>query len=344
MIGSIREYFFLNDARATAKLVPEDARASLHDKLALGRQRSEAADALWSNGHVAEGLRLASDAFEATLAAIDSFEGALAPAPASQAAREAMGEAPTVLAIDPEEPKAEADAEAGAEAGADADAEETEAEEAEAEEAEAEAPKAEAAEAEGEPETGGEAPSDEAPSDEAPSPPVAETAVALRADVRPDEPSWAAVLRRRGLSDGKTREVLEAERSLRAKVLPALDKDVGAADGELFQSLITARRHVDRVLSPASMTVGQLAWTRASRLGFTAFFVVAAVFGVYWLLKPATGVVATASAQYNNDFPPAKAVDGDVATEWLLPDRQPGQLDLRITPPQHIETDRKSVV
>ena len=67
MIGSIREYFFLSDARATAKLVPEHARTALHDKLARGRQRSEAADALWSNGHGAEGLRLASQAFEATL-------------------------------------------------------------------------------------------------------------------------------------------------------------------------------------------------------------------------------------------------------------------------------------
>ncbi len=351
MIGSIREYFFLSDARATAKLVPEHARTALHDKLALGRQRSEAADALWSNGHVAEGLRLASQAFEATLEAVAPFEGAVRPA---QAPRDAIGDAPTELALEPVEPKAEAgdDEPAAGEASAEADHDaEARGDAAEAEGAEADEEAADGAEAasdakdedaEGEAEDdaaeASAAKAEEAPAREAGHDGPA--AVALRADARPDEPSWAPVLRRRGLSDGKTREVLEAERTLRAKVLPALDKDVGAAEGELFQSLITARRHVDRVLAPASMTTGQLAWTRASRIGFAAFFAAVAIFGIYLLLKPAVGVEATASAHFNNDFVAAKAIDGDAATEWLLPNGEAGWLDVRITPPQRIDTVR----
>lgn len=356
MIGSIREYFFLSDARATAKLVPEHARTALHDKLALGRQRSEAADALWSNGHVAEGLRLASQAFEATLEAVAPFEGAVRPA---QAPRDAIGDAPTELALEPVEPKAEAgddepaaDGEASAEADHDAEARRDAAEAdgaddgAEDDGAEDDGEAAADAGADSDAEDGAEDDGAEASAAKAEEAPAREArhdgpaAVALRADARPDEPSWAPVLRRRGLSDGKTREVLEAERTLRAKVLPALDKDVGAAEGELFQSLITARRHVDRVLAPASMTTGQLAWTRASRIGFAAFFAAVAIFGIYLLLKPAVGVEATASAHFNNDFVAAKAIDGDAATEWLLPNGEAGWLDVRITPPQRIDTVR----
>ena len=66
----------------------------------------------------------------------------------------------------------------------------------------------------------------------------------------------------------------------------------------------------------------------------------AAAFGTYLLLKPATGVEATASGHFNNDFVAAKAIDGDAATEWLLPSNQTGSLDLRIFPPQRIETLR----
>lgn len=310
MIGSIREYFLLTDARATAKLVPEDARVALHDKLALGRQRSEAADALWSNGHVAEGLRLAAEAFDATLEAFAPFEGAVPPAADRDANAGEIGEAETILAPAPDEKGEEADDEANAESEAEASASQAASEEEK----------------------------DDEPSDAAESP--AMEPVALRSDRRPEEPSWAAILRRRGLSEGKTREVLEAERTLRGRTLPRLDRDVTSAEGELFQALITARRHIDRVLAPASMTPKQLSWTRASRIGFTGFIAALAVVGLYVLLKPATGVEATASGHYNPDFVADKVIDGNEGSEWLLPDRQAGWLELRITPPEAIETLR----
>lgn len=343
VIGSIREYFLLSEARATAKIVPEDARVALDRQLAVGRQRSEAADALWSNGHVAEGLRLAAEAFEATVASVAPFADAIAP-PGREPTRAepAEAEAPASADAQAEEPAGdEGEAEASASAEGDAkDGEDAEppqdagAPEAEASEADDAAKSEEPAGGDGEAEgAGGRTSEPEAAREErAPEP------ASLGGDA--GEPAWAAVLRRRGLSEGKTREVLEAARQRSAKALPVLDDQVTAADGELFQQLVTARRHVDRVLAPASMTPGQLAWTRVSRIGFATVLGLAVAFGVYFLLRTPAGVQATASGQWSAEFTPQHVIDGDEATEWILPDRQPGWVDLRITPPQHIETLR----
>ena len=296
MIGSIREYFTLSDARAIAKLVPEDTRVALHDKLALGRQRSEAADALWSNGHVAEGLRLAKQAFDATLEAIAPFEGALDSA-LGRRAREQLEAAETVIApASDDEPAEPEQTESQRKEGSTDDA--------------------------------------ESGSDAA----VAES-VAVRSD-RKDEPDWATVLRRRGLSESKLREVLEAERALRGRTLPQLDREVTAADGDLFQVLMTARRHIERVLAPATKTPSQLNWTRASRIGFAGLFATLALVGLYLALKPPTGVQVTASGYHGPEFTPDKVIDGNEATEWLLPDRQTGELELRFYPPEPITTLR----
>lgn len=70
---SIKEYFLLSDARATAKRVPEDARAAISRTLGVARRRAEAAERLWSNGHTAEGLRLAVDALGRTREALPRF-------------------------------------------------------------------------------------------------------------------------------------------------------------------------------------------------------------------------------------------------------------------------------
>jgi len=86
---SIIEYFLLRDARAEALRTPDAARVAVSRALSLGRQKGEAADALWSNGHAAEGLRLAVDALHAVL-------DACAPSPAAPSEQAAAngGDAP----------------------------------------------------------------------------------------------------------------------------------------------------------------------------------------------------------------------------------------------------------
>lgn len=311
MISSIREYFLLSEARATAKLVPEDARVALHGKLALGRQRSEAADALWSNGHVAEGLRLAGEAFEATLEAITPFEDAVHPTGAR--AKAALAVAETVLADDSPGEATGQDGEPTADASS---AEDEDPNEADADE-----------EATPEPEAMPE------PDALATGEGRGSSAGAQLAGTRED---LAALLRRLGISEGKAREVVAADHALRDKRMPLLDEDVSAVDGELFQSLMAARRHVDRVIAPASRTPKQLGWTGASRISFTLLLTAACVVGLWLLLRPETGIVATASVQYNAEFPGSNAVDGNESSEWLLPDNTAGSLDISVMPPQHI--------
>jgi len=131
----IAEFFWLSAARATTERLSEADRGQLRRGLAIGRQRAEAAEALWSNGHSAEGLRLAREAFEATLSTIEPYGDAVqgkaaaaAPAEASPAdtKTEAPGEAEAPAKVKVEEAiaaKAEEAAEAKAQEPAEADAE-----------------------------------------------------------------------------------------------------------------------------------------------------------------------------------------------------------------------------
>lgn len=93
---SLKEYFLLSDAQAAAKRVPEDARAAISRTLGVARRRAEAAERLWSNGHTAEGLRLAIDALALTRRALPAFAeasgAALADAPGMEAYRPVLAE------------------------------------------------------------------------------------------------------------------------------------------------------------------------------------------------------------------------------------------------------------
>src|SRR5688500_10893194 len=81
----------------------EQTRKRHNDALALGRQKSEAADALWSNGLAAEGLHLAADALDATLAAIPIYSAGMklsaTPVPLASGTEAAS---PDAISSDPE--------------------------------------------------------------------------------------------------------------------------------------------------------------------------------------------------------------------------------------------------
>lgn len=90
----------LSGARSIATRIPASNRTEIASALALGRQKAEAAEALWSNGHAAEGLRLATEALRATLDAAPSYARSIEHVPAPQVKNEDEGG----------EEKAEADA------------------------------------------------------------------------------------------------------------------------------------------------------------------------------------------------------------------------------------------
>jgi hypothetical protein len=85
MMGArLTDFFFLRQAAAEAARRPAERREAIERALSLGRQRAEAGEALWSNGHAAEGLRLAVDALERTLEAAEALAPEVAKAPAPQ--------------------------------------------------------------------------------------------------------------------------------------------------------------------------------------------------------------------------------------------------------------------
>lgn len=69
----IVEYFTFNETRRAQAKLGETRRAKVSRAIELGRQRAEAAETLWSNGHAAEGLQLSKLAFEATTGAVTSL-------------------------------------------------------------------------------------------------------------------------------------------------------------------------------------------------------------------------------------------------------------------------------
>jgi hypothetical protein len=82
---------------------------------------------------------------------------------------------------------------------------------------------------------------------------------------------------------------------------------------------------------------------RRAQLRRAAAIVAYAVFGVYLVLsivrRPAT-LSAEASGSYSATFFPSKAIDGDPASEWLLPDRTTGWIDIELSPPRPVKTVR----
>lgn len=93
LFGRIGEYFTLSAARAAQGRLGEPARKAMDQALGLGRQRADAAESLWSNGHTAEALRLATRSLEDTLAAAPEYARAMGlaaapPAPSEPASTE----------------------------------------------------------------------------------------------------------------------------------------------------------------------------------------------------------------------------------------------------------------
>ncbi|MCB9618325.1 MAG: hypothetical protein H6724_02605 [Sandaracinus sp.] len=102
-----RDFFLLRQASEEAGRRPAERRDAVGQALALGRQRAEAAEALWSNGHAAEGLRLVAESLTCTLAAADI----LAPEVKAPVVKPAPEPAPKADADSEEEASAEADSE-----------------------------------------------------------------------------------------------------------------------------------------------------------------------------------------------------------------------------------------
>jgi hypothetical protein len=152
----------------------------------------------------------------------------------------------------------------------------------------------------------------------------------------------AAPLRALGLSPASADEAAAVLAGLDALRIPALNRDTGGAEADAFRALSESLAAVDVALDPSVLTAGEITGHRVAR-GAWLLVALAALAGAAWYaLRPGPDVVATASAVYAGDpiFGPDRVLDGDTVTEWLLPDRTPGTLELALRAPRRVTAVR----
>lgn len=313
------EFFTLSRASAQLGRLGEGGRKQVASTLALGRQRGEAAETLWSNGHTAEGLRLAFAALDATLEAASTFADALKlDQPAAPAAAPKAAEPPKV------EPKKEEEAEKPADATA------------------AEGETVSEAKADAEPAASEPAPAPEPKKDVAAATDAASIAAALRESIESLPPApverWRAALAARGMRAAKVDQIGATVVAKRDAKLPDLDADVSPALADLFQRVMDARHAVDAAVGTGAWTAGDMRWARVRRWLGASVLLAGVIGGSYFALHEPEGVFASASDvwQQNASFSADMAIDGRNDTWWILPDRATGWVEERISPARHV--------
>ncbi|MBN8609430.1 MAG: hypothetical protein J0L92_02510 [Deltaproteobacteria bacterium] len=321
----IAESFTLARAERAAEATPESVRRGVAEDLALSRQKADAAESLFDNGHPAEAIKLAHESLEQAIVAVAWLGHAPdsktletpkakpnAPADESKAAAASTDEADTSAATEPAKASEEAaePSEEAAKASEEAAKASEEAAKASEEAAKASEEAAKAAEAS----TG-------------PSPSGVSAA------------SWRQLLSRRGAADEVLAAIETVLTASRSQTAPRLDGEVTPEHATAFHRVLAARVAIDREIHPSAMTAAQVRGKRRNRIALTTFVVIAVVLGAYFALRRPSGTFATASASFNNadEYAPANVIDGRVESEWLLPDRSAGWVEINVDPPRRIE-------
>jgi len=322
------QYFTLSSASETAKRVPSTTRDEVRKALTLARQRGDAAETLWSNGHSADGLRLAREALEATLEAADD----LASLPDAPRAETKEADSKT----DDAEPS---DADAEASASEEADSDETGSDEAGAEVSGSDDAEADDAETKADSSADSSTNMGGLRELEQVETPDLELATEPRATARPaTETDRDAYLRARGVSQRWLETARDAH--TQAAKLPVLDSEVSPAHADLYRKLRRSRAKIDKALGLAAMAPKELTRLKLARWATTLLVLLIAVTGLYFVLRTPRTVTASASGHFvsSPEFEPGNVFDGDESTEWLLDNGATGWVEGRLSPPRDITT------
>lgn len=119
----------------------------------------------------------------------------------------------------------------------------------------------------------------------------------------------------------------------RVAVARAVGSSEQAVDrGRFLVDARDAHQALHEALAPWVLEPGALRRARIRRAIALVVYGVVAVIGLVWWARRPPRLEAEASAAYSAQFAAAKAVDGDPKTEWLLPDRTTGAIDVRLVP------------
>jgi hypothetical protein len=129
----------------------------------------------------------------------------------------------------------------------------------------------------------------------------------------------------------------ESERALAGEALPAFDAQFGPAEDARYAALGRLHATVDRALAVRAAPVEPPGVGRFAPLAVVLAMLAGggAVLARH-ALREERAAAASASLEVAPGFPPGKAIDGDPATEWLLPHGQPGWIDVTVRRPRRL--------
>lgn len=156
------------------------------------------------------------------------------------------------------------------------------------------------------------------------------------------DPRAAAALRETGLSASRIDAVSKTLAASRAATLPRLDCEATAAHAQLHEQIHRATQELRSALAPAELAPGGVKRSRAVRIGAVATTGLLVLGGIVKVATTTTPPSANASATWQDQeqYRPAAAIDGNPETAWLLPDRQPGWVDLVLGSPRRVDRVR----
>lgn len=119
--------------------------------------------------------------------------------------------------------------------------------------------------------------------------------------------------------------------------LPALDSEVATTHTERFYSMIAAHDELRSLVEPAALSVPEVAGRRRRRIAWAsgAALVLAGI--AVFATRTPRALKASASAVYDEPHNAARSVDGKPETEWLLPNKQTGWLELAVLPARKLK-------
>jgi hypothetical protein len=161
---------------------------------------------------------------------------------------------------------------------------------------------------------------------------AAAAALADHADDKADarDAPWVKTLRWLGAKTEEVETIRAAHAVTSAEALPARNRDFREGHVGRYEGAARAALNLERRLGQLCASPRELALMRTGRIAVAALAVVTLATVLYFGLRVDPTIHVTASSSFEDaKFQPTSAIDGNPATEWLLPTRAQGFLELR---------------
>lgn len=125
------------------------------------------------------------------------------------------------------------------------------------------------------------------------------------------------------------------------KIVPAaevrsLDEEVTAADGVRFRAVLVEHDRIQRTHEELVLDSREVVRRRISRVALAVASALIVISAVYFFARTPRVLKATASAVYDARYDAPNAVDGNDGSDWLLPDRTAGWIEIAVIPARKV--------